>query len=122
MGKPLSEDLRERLIRSVESGMSARAAGRKLYIAPSTATGIVQQWRERGDYAALQVGGHRRSVLEKEAAFIEEMVSRHGDWSEEEMQAHLEAERGLRVHPTTIGRFIRGQGWRYKKNGIRDRA
>lgn len=122
MGKPLSKDLRKRLIENVEKGLSARAAGRKLDIAPSTATGIVQQWRERGDYAALQVGGHRRSVLEQEAAFIEEMVARHGDWSEEELQAHLAKERGLRVHATTLGRFIRAQGWRYKKNGVRNRA
>lgn len=42
MGKALSNDLRLRLVKNVESGMSARAAGRKLDIAPSTATGIVQ--------------------------------------------------------------------------------
>ena len=122
MGKPLSEDLRARLIKNIEKGMSARAAGRKLDIPPSTATGIALQWRERGSYVALQVGGHRRSVLEKEVEFIEDMVSRHDDWSEEELQAHLEAERGVHVHPTTLGRFIRAKGWRVKKNRIRDRA
>lgn len=40
MPKPLSIDLRKRLIKAVESGMSARAAGRKWDIAESTATGI----------------------------------------------------------------------------------
>ena len=122
MPKPLSNDLRKRLIKAVESGMSARAAGRRLDIAESTATGIVKDWRDRDSYEPLSTGGCRRSVLEEEAMFIEQMVSEHGDWSEAELNAHLRQECGIEVHDTTVGRFIRAKGWRYKKNGIRQRA
>ena len=51
--------------------------------------------------------------------FIEQMVSEHGDWSEAELNARLRQECGIEVHDTTLGRFIRAKGWRYKKNGIR---
>lgn len=122
MPRPLSNDLRKRLIKAVESGMSARAAGEKLDIAASTATGIVKDWRDRGSYEPRRTGGSLVSVLEKEAAFIERMVSAHDDWSEAEMNAHLRRERGIRVHDTTVGRFIRAKGWRYKKNSVRQRA
>lgn len=88
MPKPLSNDLRARLIKNVKLGLSARAAGRQLAIAASTATGIVQDWRERGHDDPLPQGGHRRSCLEQEADCIEQMVRDHSDWSEAELNAH----------------------------------
>ena len=121
MGKPLSDDLRKLLVKAVEGGLSARAAGRKPGIPESTATGIVKDWRDRGTHRPLRVGGRRRKVLEREADFVERMVAEHGDWSEAEMNAHLRKERGVKVHDATVGRFIRAKGWRYKKNGVRQR-
>lgn len=120
MGKALSNDLRLRLIRNVKGGMSARAAGRKLDITPSTATGIVKHWRETGGHEALAMGGHRPLALESEKAFVEALVHEHDDWSEQALAAHIEQERGVRVHPATVGRLIRKMGWRFKKNIIRD--
>lgn len=122
MGKPLSRDLRLRLVNAVNGGMSARAAGRKLDIAASTATDIIKKQRERGHIEPLPLAGKKRSVLEKEAAFIEDMVATHPDWSEEEMAFHVRSKRAISVHPTTIGRFVRKKGWRFKKNGIRHRT
>lgn len=122
MPKPLSNDLRKRLIQNVEAGMSARAAGQKLDIAASTATGIVKDWRDRGHYEPLPSGGNFKTKLEKNAEFIERMVAEHGDWSEAEMNAHLRRECGVEVHDSTVGRFVRRKGWRYKKNGIRQRT
>ena len=122
MPKPLSNDLRKRLVRAVESGMSARAAGRKLDIEASTATGIIKDWRDTGSYEPRPVRGRSGSSLEKEATFIERMVIDNSDWSEAEMNAHLYQKRGIKVHDTTVGRFIRSKGWRYKKNAIRQRA
>ena len=113
MGKPLSNDLRLRLVNAVSGGMSARAAGRKLEIAASTATGIVKKQRERGHIEPLPLGGRKRSVLEKAAAFIEDMVATHPDWSEEEMAFHVRKQCSISVHPTTIGRFVRKKGWRF---------
>ena len=115
MARTLSNDLRKRLIKAVEGGLSARAAGKKLDIAASTATGIVKDWRDRGSFEPLQIGGYRRPILENEAAFIEQMVTTHPDWSEAEMNAHLREERGIKIHDTTLGRFVRAKGWRYKK-------
>ncbi len=122
MARPLSNDLRMRLIKAVQGGMSARAAGRKLDIPASTATGITKHWRDSGSYEPFQMGGYRRPVLETEQDFIESMLEEHGDWSEAEMAAYLEKERGVCVHPVTVGRFIRSIGWRYKKNGLRVRT
>lgn len=122
MAKPLSNDLRLRLINYVQGGLSARSAGRKLSISASAATAIVKRWRTTGSYKPLRMGGHRRSVLEQDRIFIEAMLEKHNDWSEAAMAFYLREERAVDVHPTTVGRFIRKLGWRYKKNGIRDRT
>ena len=118
MARTLSNDLRKRLIKAVEGGLSARAAGKKLDIAASTATGIVKDWRDGGVSSHFRLG-YRRPILENEAAFIEQMVTTHPDWSEAEMNAHLREERGIKIHDTALGRFVRPKGWRYKKNGVR---
>ena len=122
MARTLSNDLRKRLIKAVEDGLSARAAGKKLDIAASTATGIVKDWRDRGSFEPLRIGGYRRPILENEVDFIEQMVATHPDWSEAEMNAHLRVKRGIKIHDTTLGRFVRAKGWRYKKNGVRHRT
>ena len=122
VAKALSNDLRWRLVKAVERGLSARAAGRKLDISASAATSIIKRWRETGSYEALQIGGYRRCILEPERAFVEKLAREHGDWSEAELAACVRDECGLDVHPTTVGRFIRNLGYRYKKNGIRFRT
>lgn len=122
MGKILSNDLRYRLIKNVESGLSARAAARKLDIAASTATRIVRQWHKTGSYEAGRRGGHRPCLLEPIRNALEELIEVHGDWSEEELCAHIKQEHGIFVHAVTVGRFIRKLGFRYKKNYICQRT
>ena len=52
MTKPLSNDLRERLIEAVAAGMSRRAAADRFGVAASTAVKWARRWRETGAGAA----------------------------------------------------------------------
>lgn len=52
MSKPLSNDLRERLIKAVAEGATRRAAAERFGVAPSTAVKWMQRWRETGPSAA----------------------------------------------------------------------
>ena len=49
MTKPLSNDLRERLVSAVDSGLSRRSAARRFGVAASTAIKWVNRWRRTGD-------------------------------------------------------------------------
>lgn len=122
MARTLSNDLRKRLVNAVESGMAARAAGRQLAIAASTATSIIKQWRDRGSYEPERIGGHRRPILGAADELVETLVREHGEWTEAELAAELCDKHGICVHPSTVGRYIRKQGWRYKKNSVRQRT
>ena len=63
MPHPLSNDLRERLVRAVESGMSRAAAARKYEISPSCAIKIVQLWQATGSWEPKKIVGYRKAVL-----------------------------------------------------------
>ena len=51
MTKPLSNDLRERLVSAVEGGLSRRSAADRFGVAPSTAIHWVARWRRTGTVA-----------------------------------------------------------------------
>ena len=50
MAKPYSQDLRDRVIGAVDSGMSARAASRLFGISESTGIKWVARWRRTGAF------------------------------------------------------------------------
>ena len=57
MPKPLSIDLRERVLAAVAGGMSRRAAAERFGVAPSTAIKWVATWRANGRDRPLTAGG-----------------------------------------------------------------
>ncbi len=63
MPAPLSMDLRERIVRAVESGSSMREAARRFEVSASAAIKLMQRVRETGSAAPAQVGGHRPAAL-----------------------------------------------------------
>src|SRR5476649_2065255 len=63
MTKAYSIDLRERIIRAVGGGASAREAARIFFVSPSSAIKWIQRWRVTGSCARSAVRGLRRSPL-----------------------------------------------------------
>ncbi len=60
MTAPLSQDLRERIVRAVAQGRSARQAAQRFEVSPSTAVKLMQRVRQTGSTAPGKIGGHRR--------------------------------------------------------------
>jgi transposase len=61
MPKPYSDDLRERVIETVEAGASRREAAESFNLSPSSAVKWLQRWRNTGSAKAKPSGGaHRR--------------------------------------------------------------
>ena len=92
MGKPYSSDLRGRFAASLDEGMSASAAGRRMRISRATAVRWAATWQREGRAEALPMGGDRRSealeahapdilgwLEEKPDLFLREIVSRLAD-------------------------------------------
>ena len=124
MTRPLSNDLRRRVVTAVvEGGMSRRGAAKRFGIAPSTAIKWVSAWRRTGSYRPRAQGGDRRSRrIEAQAAVVLALVDETPDMTLAEIATHLEDEHGLRVSQSTVWRFFHRRGITFKKNGARQRA
>ena len=76
MTRPLSDDLRRRVVRAVDDGMSRRGAAKRFGIAPSTAIKWVRAWQRTGCYRPRPQGGDRRSHrIEAQAAAVLALVN-----------------------------------------------
>ena len=57
MTAPLSQDLRQRIVRAVEEGSSIRQAARRFAVSPSAAIKLMQRVRETGSTAPARSAG-----------------------------------------------------------------
>jgi len=118
MAKPLSPDLRIRIIRAVEDqGMSCRGAAARFGVAPSTAIELVNDW------GAPAPGGDRRSArIERHAAEILALVEATPDITLAEIAEYLFKAHGERFVPSVVWRFFDRRNITFKKNIARQRA
>lgn len=128
MGKPYSNDLRERVVAAVETGgLSRHEAAAQFGVGISTAINWVRRARETGSVAPGKMGGHKPKSI----------AGAHRDWLLERLQAgpftlrELVAElagRGLKVDYRTVWEFVRAErlsfdrrlGWRARATRQRE--
>jgi transposase len=122
MGKPISVDLRQRVCRAVQEGLSCHQAAARFSVSASSAIRWVSQLARQVSFAPRPQGGDRKSSrIEAEAAFILACVAKTPDVTLTERQALLSA-RGLHVGIGTLWRFVNRRNISYKKNSARGRT
>lgn len=122
MGKPLSMDLRERVIEAIDGGMSRRAAAARYGIAPSTAIRWDTERRTTGSFAPKRQGGDMRSQkIEAHAGTIRSTLAQTPDITLAELCQHL-SEQGVAASTSSLWRFFRRHGITRKKDRPRRRA
>ncbi len=117
MTKPLSLDLRQRVIAAIDAGISCRAAAARFGTAPSAAV----KWRrlrlETGSVAPRAQGGDTRSGrIEAVGPAILAMVDETPDITLVEIADRLEREHGERFAPSSVHRFFRRHGWSFERS------
>jgi transposase len=104
MAKALSFDLRSRVVASIESGLSCRAAAAKFGVSASSVIRWRSLHRQTGDARAKRQGGDRRSGR-THADLILGLLQAQSDITLEELRAGM-AERGIGVGIGTLWRFF----------------
>jgi transposase len=121
MAKPYSEDLRERVVATVEGGLSRRQAARLFDVGISTVIRWVQRFRATGSVVAKPMGGDHRSRLTGERAWILQRIEAEPDLTVEELRGELRA-RGVVVGYGTVCRFFAREDMTFKKKRAGGRA
>jgi len=119
MTRPLSIDLRERVVSAVAAGESCRSVAARFDVAVSSVVKWSQRQRATGSVAPGKMGGHRKPVLEPHRAFIVARIEAMPHLTLHGLKAELLAVRGVKVSHNTVWEFLRREGLRFKKNPVR---
>ncbi len=119
MTRAYSEDLRIRVIRAVEEdGDSARSAGRRFGISPSSAVKWVSRFRREGSISAQKTGRPRGLKVEVHKDFLVGLM-KDRDTTLDQLQRALLEECGMYASTGLLWRFVHEQGLSFKKNAAR---
>ena len=89
MARAYSQDLRIRLVRYVEGGVSARSAAKVFGVSESSAIKWMRRWRRQKSVAPNPVRGHRRRLLESHADWLLGIIEAKTDLTLEEIRSRL---------------------------------
>jgi transposase len=115
MARAYSQDLRDRVLTATAEGFSARSAAERFGVGIKTAIEWVRRARETGETTARKQGQPKGSKLDEHEAFLVGLVAEKDDITLAEMQARLQAERGVSTGTTTLWRFFDARGLTFKK-------
>ena len=118
MTRPLSIDLRERVVAAVLAGESCRSVAARFGVAVSSVVKWSQRHRATGSVAPGKMGGHRKRALEPHRAFIMERIAQTSHLTLHRLKDELAA-RGVAVSHNAVWQFMRREGLRFKKNSVR---
>src|SRR5579871_299882 len=115
MERPLSKDLRERIVAAVEGGESRQAAGRRFRVSASCVIKLVQRWRASGSVEPGRMGGWKDYSLADHEAVVRALIAKRSDLTLEELRDEL-AEQGIHVGRSSVDRFLKARQLTLKKS------
>src|ERR1700685_317693 len=105
MGKPYSNDLRERVVAAIEAGRTRVEVAELYNMALSTVGGFIKRKRETGSVRPDKFGGYKTFALEDHTARVKELVAEQPDSTLAELQVRL-AKENVNVSQSAIFRFL----------------
>ena len=115
MGRPLSKDLRERIVKAVEGGESRNAAAKRFAVSVSAVIKLMQRFRRTGSVEPGQMGGWKEYALSGQEELVRELIRSSPDITLEELGAAL-GRKGIWVGRSSIGRFLVARQLTLKKS------
>lgn len=115
----LSMDIRKKVMKAIEGGLSRRQAAARFDIGPSTAVRWAKRVELTGDVSPLKMGGdHRSQSIEAHADFILGQIEAKPDLTIMELREKIRERHGLSFGYGTVWRFLERHGiTRKKKTG-----
>lgn len=117
MGKPLSVDLRSRLVGAVAGGLSRRAAGERFGVSAATGVRWVHASNTTDRLEAKPQGGDMRSHhIEVFGPVILAAIEAQKDISLVELAEMLRSQHGASLAASMVWRFLDRHAMTFKKN------
>jgi transposase len=106
--KPLSMDLRTRIVESHEQeGQSYTQVAARFHVSRSSVKRLVKQWRNTGQVAAKPASNGSRPMLDaSDEALLKMLIEQQGDRSQDELRDQIAAVTGKMVSQPTLCRTL----------------
>lgn len=115
MARPLSEDLRKRIVKKREEGYSEADVSQIFGISTSSVYRFFRRQRESGDLRPKKMGQPEGSKLNPHKDLIQGWIKEEPGATLEELTVRLADELDIHVHHTTVMRALSRWGYSYKK-------
>jgi transposase len=106
MPRPLSLDLRERIVEAVEAGSSRREAAEQFAVSVSCAIKLVQRWERTGSVAPAAMGGRKAFALAAHETRVRALLAAQPDVTLDELRAQLTE--GITISRSSHRPFLAG--------------
>jgi transposase len=116
MGKPYSQDLRDRVIASVEDGLAITACARLMRVSVAYVSKVMGRKRSTGETAALPLGHGPAPRLAAHEAVLRQRVAAQPDETLEELCRWLFREHAVEVSVSVLCRTLQRLGLPRKKS------
>src|ERR1700694_1167043 len=117
MGKPYSDDLRERVVAAIESGDTREEVAELYNMALSTVGGFIKRKRETGSVSQDKFGGYKTFSLEPHTDLVKELVAEQPDRTLAELRDRLAKEQGTGSQSAS-SRFLPPLNLTFKKKSV----
>ena len=114
MPRPYSVDLRERVVRSVEGGLSCRRTAERFHVSVSFVIKLLKRWREQQTVEPSAFGGHKTSTLLAHADRVRVLVAAEPEATIDDLRDQL-VQDGIEASRSAVGRFLLELGLTRKK-------
>jgi transposase len=120
--RPLSQDLRQRIVRAREKGEGVGEVCRRFGVSRSS---VERFWKEHcrtGRCQPKKIGGYRRSRLEKHDRLLRRWLTERVDMTLRQLQERCRDRLQIEVGLNALWHRVDRLGLSYKKNDARRRA
>ena len=120
--RPLSQDLRERIVRAREKGEGVGEVCRRFGVSRSSVERFWKQHGQTGQCQPKKIGGYRRSRLEKHDRLVRRWLTEQVDMTLRQLQQRCRDRLQIEVGLNALWHRVDRLGLSYKKNDARRRA
>jgi transposase len=120
--RPLSEDLRRRIIGAREKGAGTGEVCQRFGVSRKSVERFWKQYGLSGHCRPKQIGGYRRSRLEKHERTLRRWIAQQADLTLVELQQRCREHLAVQIGINALWHRLDRLGLSYKKNDARRRA
>ena len=113
--KPLSPDLRERILEALQGGQTRQQVATRFCVSLSSVQRLKRQGKEHQHLEPKPIPGRTRAVKEDQAAEPKEILATQNDWTLQSLAQAWQQHTGKALSTSALHRNLHWLGYSYKK-------